>query len=411
MKSYCANNSRERIDRVQKALIKLQNGEMIVLLDERNRENEGDIIASCQSITKEQVNFMASQAKGLICAAISTPIARKLNLPLMWQNNDSPHETAFTVSIDVKKDLTTGISAQERANTLKHLSNEQAVAEDFVRPGHIFPVIAKEQKLLTRRGHTEGAVELMHMAGLSEAAVMCEIMLEDGSMAREKDLKRYCQKHQLHSITMEDLLAAWQQQMVNQAIDTAVEINFPSQFGSFQMKSFELPLKDSPHLILYKGSFDDASVPLVRVHSECLTGETFGSKRCDCKEQLERSMQMIENSGNGVILYMRQEGRGIGLMDKLKAYKLQDSGKDTHDANLELGHPADARDYTIAAMILHRLGIKHINLITNNPEKIESLTSEGIHVMERMPIECEPCVENHAYLTSKKERFGHYLMQ
>ncbi|MBD3107772.1 bifunctional 3,4-dihydroxy-2-butanone-4-phosphate synthase/GTP cyclohydrolase II [Bacillus sp. AGMB 02131] len=391
---------------VPEALQDLRSGKIIIVVDDENRENEGDFVTLAEHATPENINFMATHGRGLICAPIARSIAEKLNLHPMVSQNEDNFQTAFTVSID-HKSTTTGISASERSETIQQLINEHSNAEDFKRPGHIFPLIAKENGVLTRPGHTEAAVDLANMCDSSPAGVICEIMNEDGTMARVPQLLEIAEKFDLKILTIAELIHyRYNTELI---IKEEACIELPTGYGDFKMHGYSNFLDESENVALVKGNIEEDDPVLVRIHSACLTGDIFHSKRCDCGPQLERSLEIIENSGNGVILYMQQEGRGIGLLNKLRAYELQQQGYDTVEANEMLGFPAEMRNYAISAHILKDLGIKKVKLLTNNPEKITALTDCGIEVVERVPLEVKTEAENENYLLTKKEKMGHML--
>ena len=372
-----------------------------MVADDDDREAEGDLVGVANLVSPESVNFMVTFARGLICAPISKRIADRLNLGEMVKKNTDSFGTAFTVSVD-HLETSTGISAYDRAKTIEILAKNESIAEDFHRPGHIFPLIGKEGGVLERRGHTEAAIDLAKLTNQSEAAYICEILNEDGTMARRPQLEQFAEKHKLPFITVEELVT-----YLN--AEEPLTVKLPTAFGEFDLTLFE-DQQHKEHLLLSKGEVRQSKEPLlVRVHSECLTGDVFGSHRCDCGEQLHEAMRMIEKKGKGAILYLRQEGRGIGLKNKLRAYKLQEQGMDTFDANLALGFKADERDYRFAAEIFNALGIEEIDLITNNPEKMEQLEVFGIKINQRIPLEIPAVEENKNYLKTKKQKFHHLL--
>lgn len=386
---------------IQEAIEFLRKGKLIVVADDDDREAEGDLVGVANLVSPESVNFMVTFARGLICTPVSKQIADRLKLREMVKENTDSFGTAFTVSVD-HQETSTGISAYDRAKTIEILAKKESVSEEFHRPGHIFPLIGKEGGVLERRGHTEAAIDLAKLTNQSEVAYICEILNEDGTMARRPQLKQFAQKHKLPFITVEELVT-----YLN--AEEPVTVSLPTAFGEFDLTLFE-DQQAKEHLLLSKGEIRQSKEPLlVRVHSECLTGDVFGSHRCDCGEQLHEAMRMIEKKGRGAILYLRQEGRGIGLKNKLHAYQLQEQGMDTFDANLALGFKPDERDYQFAAEILDALGVEKIDLITNNPEKIEQLEALGININKRIPLEIPAMKENENYLKTKKQKFHHLL--
>lgn len=395
-----------KFNSIREAINDIKEGKMIIVIDDEGRENEGDLLMAAEKVTGEAINFMASFGKGLICMPIKKDLAKKLNIENMVSENTDNHETAFTVSVD-HIDTTTGISAYERALTIKKLIDENSVANDFRRPGHMFPLVAKDGGVLERRGHTEAAIDLAHLAGLKEAGVICEIMKDDGTMARTDDLFTFAKNHDLKIITIDDLVKYRQSEEI--LVKKESEIQMPTKYGDFKMYGFTEKVSGKEHVALVLGDVEEAESVLVRIHSECLTGDVFGSKRCDCGEQLDFALKAISKEGNGVLLYMRQEGRGIGLINKLRAYKLQEEGYDTVEANIKLGFKPDLRSYDIATSMLKSLNISNVKLMTNNPEKVKGLEGFGIKVSERVPVIIKANIVNDFYLKTKKEKMNHIL--
>jgi 3,4-dihydroxy 2-butanone 4-phosphate synthase/GTP cyclohydrolase II len=392
---------------VEEALAAIRQGRMVIVVDDEDRENEGDLVMAAQFATPEAINFMIKEARGLLCVPLPKGRADRLGLRPMVEPPRDHHETAFTVSVDAREGITTGISAPDRARTVRLLADPRAGPEDFVSPGHVFPLVAREGGVLRRAGHTEAAVDLCRLAGLEPVGVICEIMNEDGTMARLPDLKRFAEEHGLPILTIADLIAY--RKAREKLVERVAEADLPTKWGYFRIVTYRDLLSGQEHVALVKGEVAGEAPVLVRVHSECLTGDALGSLRCDCGDQLRRALERIEEEGRGVLLYMRQEGRGIGLANKVCAYQLQDQGLDTVEANLHLGYPPDLRDYGIGAQILADLGVRKLRLLTNNPKKVAGLSGYGLEIVEEVPIEVEPNPYNERYLKAKKEKLGHKL--
>ncbi len=391
---------------IEEAIEDILNGKMIVVVDDKRRENEGDLVMAAEKVTPQAINFMAKFGGGLICMPIIKERLNELNIGMMVVDNTDTHKTAFTVSVDATE-TTTGISAHERAFTIKKIIDSNSKPEDFNKPGHVFPLEYKKGGVLVRAGHTEAAIDIARLAGLFPAGVICEIMNEDGTMARVPELKEYVKKHNLKLVTIADLINYRRRH--EKLVERVSQVKLPTKYGIFKAVGYQDKITMEEHIALIMGDIKDGLPVLTRVHSECLTGDVFGSSRCDCGDQLEMAMQRIAMEGRGILLYMRQEGRGIGLLNKLKAYHLQDNGMDTVEANEALGFPADLRDYGIGAEILADLGVKELRLMTNNPKKISGIYGFGLKVIERIPIEINHNDNNRFYLETKKVKLGHML--
>ena len=396
-----------KLDKVEDAIRDFHEGKMVIVVDDEDRENEGDLIVAAEKITPEQVNFMLKNARGVLCAPITISRCHELGLDRQVEENTSMLGTPFTVTVDKLEGCTTGVSIHDRCATIRALADPNSTPETFGRPGHINPLYAQDQGVLRRSGHTEAAVDLARLAGLEPAAALMEIMSDDGSMARLPELRRRADEWRLKIISIRDLIAYRLRN--EQLVEQGVEVDMPTAYGHFRLIPFRQKDNGLEHIALIKGDVADGKPVLVRVHSSCATGDIFASKRCDCGEQLHRAMQMIEKEGRGAVLYLSQEGRGIGLMDKIKAYKLQEEGLDTVEANLHLGHAADERDYGVGAQILNMLGIRKMRLMTNNPVKRKGLEGFGLEIVENVPIEVTPNEYNHRYMETKKQRMGHRL--
>jgi 3,4-dihydroxy 2-butanone 4-phosphate synthase/GTP cyclohydrolase II len=396
-----------KFNTIPEAVEDIKAGKFVIVADDEDRENEGDLIMAAEKVTPETVNFFATHGRGLICVCMPQERIEQLQLHSMVEHNTAKHGTRFTVSVDAVEGTTTGISAPDRAVTIKALVDPNTKPEDLARPGHVFPIRALEGGVLVRAGHTEASVDLARLAGLKPIAVLCEIMDEDGTMARVPTLYQMARKYNLKFITVHDLIAYRRQH--EKLVKRVTTVDFPTTYGDFKLHLYRSDIDDHHHLALTKGDVAGKQNVLVRVHSSCLTGDVFGSMRCDCGDQLHRAMERVEQEGLGVILYMRQEGRGIGLANKLLAYELQEHGRDTVEANNELGFKADLRDYGIGAQILVDLGLTSIRVLTNNPKKVVGLKGYGLEITERVPLEVEPCKYNQGYLETKRDKLGHLL--
>ena len=396
-----------KFDSIDSALEEIKNGRCIIVVDNEDRENEGDLVSASELVTPDMINFMAKEGRGLICVTIDSKKARSLNLEPMERKNSSLYETNFTISVDASKNTTTGISAFDRFETIRVIIDEKSKESDLARPGHIFPIVGKDGGVLRRAGHTEASMDLARLAGLKPSGVICEILADDGTMARGKTLFEFAKKHNLKIISIADLIRYIRK--TEKLVKKAEEVNLPTKYGNFKLHLYEDIFDNNSHLALSLGDFSHEKSTLVRVHSECLTGDVFHSQRCDCGDQLETAMQMISNNKSGVIVYLKQEGRGIGLLHKIKAYRLQEGGLDTVEANEELGFSADLRDYGVGAQILKDLGVTNITIMTNNPKKLVGLEGHGLNIVSRIPIKIKPNQNNKEYLKTKKSKLGHIL--
>lgn len=400
-------NEEIRLDTIEEAIEEFRAGRFVIVVDDEDRENEGDLIMAAEKVTPEDVNFMVTNARGELCAPLTISRCNQLDLPRQVSDNTSMLGTPFTITVDLLKGCTTGVSARDRAMTLNALADPNSVASDFGRPGHVHPLYAQNEGVLRRPGHTEAGVDLARLAGLQPAATLIEILNEDGTMARLPQLRKKADEWGLKLVSIRDLIAY--RLRTESTVEQGVEVDMPTAYGHFRLIPFREKESGLEHIALIKGDIANGEPVLLRVHSSCATGDIFGSQRCDCGEQLHKAMQMVEKEGRGLILYLNQEGRGIGLMDKIRAYKLQEEGMDTVEANIHLGHKADERDYGVGAQILHQLGVRKMRLMTNNPIKRIGLEGYGLEVIENVPIEIEPNNYNRFYMHTKKERMGHHL--
>ena len=400
-------NEEIRLDTIEEAIEEFRAGRFVIVVDDEDRENEGDLIMAAEKVTPEDVNFMITNARGELCAPLTISRCNQLDLPRQVSDNTSMLGTPFTITVDLLKGCSTGVSARDRAMTLNALADPNSVASDFGRPGHVHPLYAQNEGVLRRPGHTEAGVDLARLAGLQPAATLIEILNEDGTMARLPQLRKKADEWGLKLVSIRDLIAY--RLRTESTVEQGVEVDMPTAYGHFRLIPFREKESGMEHIALIKGDIANGEPVLLRVHSSCATGDIFGSQRCDCGEQLHKAMQMVEKEGRGLILYLNQEGRGIGLMDKIRAYKLQEEGMDTVEANIHLGHKADERDYGVGAQILHQLGVRKMRLMTNNPIKRIGLEGYGLEVIENVPIEIAPNNYNRVYMHTKKERMGHHL--
>ncbi len=392
---------------IEAAVADIKAGKCVIVVDDEDRENEGDLVCAAELCTEPIINFMAAEARGLICVSVTEDRARQLDLALMVNDNTALHGTRFTISVDYIHGTASGISVSDRTATVKAMANPDAKPTDFGRPGHIFPLVAMEGGVLRRAGHTEAVIDLMMLAGVKPVGALCEILRPDGSMARMPDLVDFAKTHDLKLISVQDLIAHRRKNEI--LVQMVAEALLPTEFGDFRMKVYSNSIDDKEHVAIFKGDIQQQTPTLVRVHSECLTGDIFGSKRCDCGPQLKAALQKIQEEGSGIVLYMRQEGRGIGLVNKIKAYALQEGGLDTVEANVKLGFQPDPRDYGIGAQILYDMGVRQMKLMTNNPQKRVGLQSYGLEVVELVPLEVQANTENQTYLETKRDKMGHLL--